>query len=50
MLRFRILHRGTVTLLREAQGAALLFFVVTGVLALRRFRPATIGVAAAATA
>ena len=29
MLRFRILHRGTVTLLREAQGAALLEFAIT---------------------
>jgi Flp pilus assembly protein TadG len=29
MLRFRILHRGTVTRLREAQGAALLEFAIT---------------------
>ena len=29
MLRFRILHRGTVSLLREVQGAALLEFAIT---------------------
>ena len=29
MLRFRILHRGAVSLLREVQGAALLEFAIT---------------------
>src|SRR3981189_498790 len=29
MMRFRILHRGTVNLLREAQGSALLEFAIT---------------------